>query len=406
MNNYIKRSLLLLFLITLSNASAFSQAGFKEGYLLRSNSDTIRGYIKYDPRKNEGSSVSFKQTKNASGSAYSPAEVVGFGFDSFNHYTTLDLNAVQEFGQLHFTRVLLIGKLSLYAVHEGYIVQKNDSFNFIPKKSKSGENGDDLRQLAKKLGGLVGDCSTPLFDNLKASLSENAIIKIAKGYNQCIDSEYEILSYDENLPKIGIQFGVSAGIVASGYSLGSDTDLDLSSVDFGYTKSGLLGASVLINSPRFSKEAGLFLAFQYQKSSFYGSERPALVPGNVSRDIFLDTNITRLMTGISFSKEKKVFEYFLRGGLSFNRFGSTELSMISDFVMFDALNNVSITRFESQPRILRNKAGFGTWISMGIQKDLTEKLRWGAELTYEKFQDDIGLNPSFNNFQFTISLYY
>jgi len=76
--NSIKQTLFLILLLC-NVQFAFGQENYTPGYIVKSNKDTLKGFIDYrnwgvNPKK-----ISFKENQSAESSSYTPIDIAGFG---------------------------------------------------------------------------------------------------------------------------------------------------------------------------------------------------------------------------------------------------------------------------------------------------------------------------------------
>lgn len=107
--NLSMKNFYLAMLVGFSLSSATAQITFVKGYLINDKGDTLRGEIKYNPKK-EGDCYSKVYFKDANGviKNYKPKKAKGYGFND-QHFVSMDFE-----GEPKFYRVLAGGEINFY----------------------------------------------------------------------------------------------------------------------------------------------------------------------------------------------------------------------------------------------------------------------------------------------------
>lgn len=105
----MKYSLLTLFIGYISFHASAQKVTFEKGYLVNEKGDTIRGEIKFNPKKEQDcySKLVFKD-ENGVLKNYKPGKASAYGF-SDQHFVTRDFE-----GEPRFLKVLVTGEINLY----------------------------------------------------------------------------------------------------------------------------------------------------------------------------------------------------------------------------------------------------------------------------------------------------
>lgn len=399
-----KSSLILLVCLTFS-INTFGQ-GFKEGYLLKTVGDTLTGFIRYNPDKNEGLWLEYKTENDQSAERYSVSEVFGFGIGSYEHYQKLDLTSVEGIATFYFSRILVLGeRMSLYKIPQGHLVVKRGSApGYLANKKTATNEQDVIRQNTRTLGAYITDCSEPLFEKANGKFNQASLVEISIAYNECLGSTYEVLYYDTTQPKISFEPFVFLGMLSSTPDLKGAILSEVAGATYKSTLSLTLGLGTVIRSPRFSTNTGFIIGAEYKHSDYYGYERggPSLGANNI--DVSINTGILRGILGLDFNKKLKTSSLFLQFGLSTNHFLNTGTQVVIDDIRPGPDNNLEIVRSESSPQLVSQDAYIGIWINAGIRKSLNPKLKLGLSLSYERLPADESFYADFNNFQLSVIL--
>lgn len=107
-NLSMKRSV-ISFLLLFCVSAAVAQAKFVKGYLVNDKGDTLRGEVKYNPKKEQDcyNKVYFKDASGAIKN-YKPKKAKAYGFEE-QHFVAMDFE-----GEMKYYRVLAVGEINLY----------------------------------------------------------------------------------------------------------------------------------------------------------------------------------------------------------------------------------------------------------------------------------------------------
>jgi hypothetical protein len=109
MENLHMKQLYLALITGLFAFSGVAQNSFVKGYLINDKGDTLRGEVKYNPKKEQDcyNKVYFKDA-NGVVKNYKPKKAKGYGFNDQN-FVAMDFES-----ELKFYRVLVYGEINLY----------------------------------------------------------------------------------------------------------------------------------------------------------------------------------------------------------------------------------------------------------------------------------------------------
>lgn len=179
----LQRLLFLVFftLFVFSSLETFSQEetsrvfGFKKGFLIKSNGDTIGGAVS-NPFNDGISGSVFFRSKKGNPVKFSPFEAAGFGIYSTGKVYAANEIPVKEGSELLFTRVILDGDYDLLY----YDFLKTRHFLI---KTPYGKITDLTTQQKPDSGRPINRISDSLYyQNLKRAFADNP--QILEGYNQ------------------------------------------------------------------------------------------------------------------------------------------------------------------------------------------------------------------------------
>lgn len=396
----------ILFILLSCPLTINAQQGFKEGYIIKNDSDTTHGFVKYSLDKNKGLSVEYKSDLTEESQTISVADLFGFGRGPFEHYQRLDLTGVDGIATLYFSRILVLGeRMSLYKIPQGHLVVKQGSFpTYLTNGKKATNEADTRRQNTKALGAFITDCSEPLFEKANGSFNERSLIAISIAYNECLNSAYKVLHYDTTQPQISFEPFASLGLLLSTPNLEGAFLSQVAEANYKSTKSFTVGLGTIIRSPRFSTSTGFVLGAEYRQLNYYGYAREGTNLGDNNADVFVDTGSIRAILGLDFTKTLKDNWLSLQFGLSFNHFLSPETRVVIDDIRSGPNGTMEVVRSQSSPQLINPGSYAGIWVNLGFKRYISPGLKLGTVLTFERLSSNESFYADFNNFQLSIIL--
>lgn len=108
--------LIVIFVILLGSIDLFGQDNFKEGYIVKNSSDTVRGLLKDDTEEKLTIEVIFKSS-NGTPESYSPQNILSFGFDHGNLFRLVEYIDPSDnyLRKEHFAKLIFDGINDLYS---------------------------------------------------------------------------------------------------------------------------------------------------------------------------------------------------------------------------------------------------------------------------------------------------
>ncbi|MDY0077909.1 MAG: porin family protein [Bacteroidales bacterium] len=212
-----------------------SQENFKEGYVIKSNSDTIFGLVDHrDWRSNPGA-IRFKTKLENEVISYRPADINEFRVEDeiyksgviVTEVSPRNLGDLEEGGQLNtkietaFVQILFKGEKSLYYFisptgSENFYIKQDTGFELLVyKKYKMHIPRDDktlILENKKYVGQLIlylGDCPTINSKLENASYNKSSLIKAFQHYYDCTSTA---VSFQRKTQKLKFDIGVLAGV--------------------------------------------------------------------------------------------------------------------------------------------------------------------------------------------------
>lgn len=374
---------LLVFLGISQNA--FSQADFREAYIITMEEDTLEGLVNYRPGSGNYTSCEFKKNEHGEIISHGPYQLKGYRFKDDKYFESKDILVDEDRYERIFMEVLEQGSVSLYQSPEAFYVQKNDTIfhrllggeteEYIDGKRVIRENTEYLGILKY----LMFDCPEVRenFGHQNIYLTEKNLTKLIERYNSCMGEKS--VSFKEKKPWFNPAIGIAAGISSSQIKFTTDlTGYQHLTNNFDRSYSLMTGLNFELNSPRLNERlalyAGIFyLATKYQ--SFSTVER-----GSYHRENNVKINLKQLQAplGLRYTFPKRNFTPYINLGVS----GTFHLETSSSYLSELKLSSGSLT--EEEEAIQINKNQFGYWGGIGVKKQMNKGLILFAEIRYEK----------------------
>jgi hypothetical protein len=149
----LKKALYLIIIIFLISNTVFSQAIFRDGYIIKNNGEVLKCLIEYKLDQGIPSSCISKRFDIAVKISYKPNEIKGFGYSNGNRYESKRLD-----NNYNFYEVIISGNITLYRRGSKFFLEKgqsglvelnNGSIDYMTDGEK--HNFDDLNSLLEYL---------------------------------------------------------------------------------------------------------------------------------------------------------------------------------------------------------------------------------------------------------------
>lgn len=252
-------TLLALFITT----ALISQEGYKEGYVLLTQQDTLFGLIENNTGYENSTACNYRKNSNETVSRYSPDEIFGYYFNEGKYY----VSKVYE-NQRQFFEFLVDGRLSVYLKQDRdlsnhYFIER-DSLPFRELTYISGITVDDdgiQRVSASKTHNLLLAYYTSDYPQLKQAAmgmskpGNSSLIRFAKEYHNatCVDGPCQI--YEKKVKTV-----LELEIIGGASYIFKDTTAIIPEKAFG---AGALMLNVMV--PKISESIYFGLGLGYYK---------------------------------------------------------------------------------------------------------------------------------------------
>ncbi len=219
--------------ITLASLQLNAQNDYYKGYIISTNNDTIKGWVKKE-LNHLSFDVLFKQSMADAATSYTPRMLKGFYSDVDGVYRA-DKVSVYELGSEEevFLKCLIRGEQSLYTWidnnGEEYFYLSNEDVEmqeliYYKDKVKDEKNGKEYIKTVKRYIGVLNlafqECPKIQKRIAKMSyVSKSALMDIFEKYHECVGAEYENLNkeFKKVRKSVSLKKRLDLGLVLGGY---------------------------------------------------------------------------------------------------------------------------------------------------------------------------------------------
>jgi len=321
----MKRYLFPVIIFISMTLPAFSQAGFRPGFIVKNNGDTLNGLVYYSVEGRFENTCRFKRFEIARDFTYTPHALKGFGFEGGRCFETKKTG-----NRKRFFECLLKGEISVY-VKPGKVNGKiyldspaTGFFRLSEGKNQPGEAGsfnsfkEILEYLLRQSGTSVSLASVK-YDagQIVSAIGEGCRSMQVPPHVYCRTPRVRYLSdYSLTASSRLYKFGLNSGYQFLNIKIPGDQYSDyFSEAQYNSTYRPVTG---LFINRRLSRKSGLFsveLGLNYLSDTYYGYAEytdGAVIDRN---DIYIDISSIQvpLFLKISFGKRKS-HPYLKAGG--------------------------------------------------------------------------------------------
>jgi len=267
--------LVILFLTFLYYHHASAQSNYLPGYIIKSEGETVRGFIDFQEWRINPKKIRFKTNESEKSTVMTAETMKGFGIDNKESYvlravdvniapiklTALTTSREPIFEKKTvFLRVLVDGKANLYFLYdavgkEHYFIEKNDLpaeeliYTEYFKMVKGKRIAAPFDQYKGQLNKTLSNCDK-LFPLLKdAEYKRIDLMSIFETYNTC-DSASDPTSIKREKVKFQVESGVLVGLGANTLNFTGTITYDLGDMDFGISPAYSFGGYLNLQGER------------------------------------------------------------------------------------------------------------------------------------------------------------
>ena len=352
----------------------FSQ--FKEGYIIKNNNDTIRGYINWEGSIINSNHCEFKLTPDGESQKYKPGEISAFRFNDSKFFSTWDLNTNNQVKRV-FIEWLIKGRASILAYSgEGaeikYFLLTEDSkltelTNTMQEFVNDGVSYKRNNQEYKNIL-LYNFRDCPSLDaQIKSTLLDGkALLKITKKYHEMTCTTENCVVFEEKSRNMVFDWGVYSGFLSSKWILNSDLPEKVYSANsFGYGLA-LNISNLPALSPKFSVKVN-FAIF----SSMYIYDTTDVMP-LITDDRIVKIGYAKIPIQLSYRFTHKKLSPYISGGGTVNvRFSYKQFDQhLTDWITRSRPSNPYTSKVNPMQFGLSSGFGFEYISSPGLRFNL------------------------------------
>ncbi|MBN1790030.1 MAG: outer membrane beta-barrel protein [Bacteroidales bacterium] len=308
----MRKTLFAVLISFLSGIAVPAQTGFRPGFVIKNNGDTLNGLVEYTTDAKFGKSCTFKRFDIAQIISYRPDQIKAYGFDHGRYF-----ESKRKGRKLAFMECLVKGKTSVY-IDPGkdkstvYLEEASSGFYQLKRGNNQFAGVDyDARDIAEKVKTSALESVEPsqsfaqtpevtLFKDFSVTNTKSTQIGIAAGY--------QFLT-------VGIP-----GTVFSKYF----TDAE-------YNASFRPSIGIFLNK-RLLKNSNLLsldLAVLYLKDTYYGYSTYEYLDAIYNNDILIDLSSVQVPLSLKFRFGKGKIHPFFKAGIY------TSLDMDASFIRYE-----------------------------------------------------------------------
>lgn len=404
-------SLYLLYICCLLFAlPVAAQSDFREGFIVQTSGDTLRGQVNYRSGILAGNVCVFKQNAQAGEITYTPKDILSYGFPNDKNFQVRHLDHADTLAAEDvFAEELVRGNINLYNYKGTFFVQKRPDtkmhklyitsesyYKYGPGENPTNSTGTlTVRRVnhhISVLNMLMQDCFQMLSKIEYVTLTQKGLVALVRQYNQCTGSKEQIV-FKEDKPWLATRAGILAGInhTTLSFSAKDEAYLHLAHANFNKETYPTFGLLVSFNSPRVSEQLSLQLEVQYLRNKF--AAQPSYEWFGTYYDNEVEFNLSALKGSAFFRYDfsGKVFQPFINAG-GFINFYQTREYKHKQYVRSTSTSTPE-ERTKDNPDFVAKRqqgllSGVGTYIHIKKQKLSVEaRYEYGVDLHAHKAAD-------------------
>lgn len=369
---------ILLFISFLSAVSAiYGQTGFRPGYIIDTNHDTIRGVIDDRGEVQNSRACLYRASELSESVEFLPEEISAYRFEEGKSYVsrTIDLNGLE---QMVFIECLVKGVASLYYFRnedtELYLIEKEGE-KMLALTNDEKEvmiNGTATRVYTKRyirlLKATFYDCLEIQSFIDQAKLNHRSLKSITCKYNDYVSNGESCIVYDQTT-RFRLRVGPVIGFSSNHLSMTGDRTFD--SFDFDNSNDPVLGVMLDLSSSRLGNHLSFQLGTDLGKSDFHSYLEVQSTSSSVVMyyyDAYLQALSMNIYGGPKYSFTRGRVRPNLGGGLMFHKYIQPDFWYVRETHILDL---VTIDEWHGD---IASNLFFGAYVQAGIDVDLTRKM--------------------------------
>lgn len=362
---------------------AFSQAAYRDGYVVANDGDTLSGLVEYREGVGAYKSCRFKRSKGQRAVTYEPTGIAGYGFKKDKFFQSREVAIGDQPARLVFLEVLVKGPVTLYKFGGNTFFVEKDNAGLLPLTNELVEIFVNGKKASKRSNQYIGNLNMLLSDcdGMREKISlvkfdERSITNIVEDYHRC--SGVAGVSYKAEKPWIKAMVGVTAGASSSQLEFSFITGYPHLTRPFETSRSVMLGISADLLSPRISERISFHTDLLYSSFAYYSYVRIVDRFPNEQNFTTITSDYIKVPFGFRYTLPLAGFAPYLNVGMS----GTFHLNPRSSWVRETLIGN-TVDIYKEEAVGLRNGQA-GVWLGGGILKPINSRLSAYMEFRYEQ----------------------
>ena len=219
----------LLSLLLILPALCFSQADFRNGFIVTNATDTVRGLVLYDKTSKAYHTVEFRQSSTQNTTTYTAEQIVGYGFEGSTVYESRNIELEDGSHATKFLQVFVRGAVSLYHYAGEWWIEKEQQGGLIELVNKQREVIVNGQRVQRNSNQHLSTLNTMMFDCIElrpalksVALTEHTLVQLVTDYNRCKGSDAKV--FNENKSWRAYKLGIIGGLNISTLTLTSNKE--------------------------------------------------------------------------------------------------------------------------------------------------------------------------------------
>lgn len=381
---------LVLLLALLPNSKVHSQTNLKEGYILKSETDTVFGFIDFKIDSKMSQFVDFYQPDMSGYTRYFPGQIFAYGLTELEQYVRREIIIDEIYGTRDsvFLRVLVKGRASLFVYYrnarERFYIHR-DALDFMElsyQESIYREGVNSKNPHGKYLGILqyyFSDCSFYLSNPPDCNFNAEALSREVHLYNSRINSDSEP-EKNSKMPGPIINIGFRGGMGVSTVDLSEYNKFpDIMGAEYNSVSGPFFGLFLEAKSKHRLKPLSLIFELNYVQRGSSTPDNYSFYYSPIEPDVSLYVNFDyAYIDGVIAAKyayEIKRASIFLKAGLLYGMGLKKENIIVRSSKTEINRDNVFKTEYSNE---------MGVTLSVGSDYQITDNSALGLEFRLEQ----------------------
>jgi hypothetical protein len=399
----MKKSIIFMALFICFTIPSFSQTGFRPGFIITNELDTIKGQLAYLDESILLRSCQFIAEGVSTAATYTPGEIFGYGFTGDKFFVSKEVtvftpsyirrspigdtqvpeSSVQE---NVFLELVVQGAANLYKYNGAvFYVGKNNEFYqlYSEEREVAVQTGatttfytEEIKRYVGVLQMIMKDCVGFGERVNSVSLTEESLAKLFIDYSKCIG--VSPVFFKEGRKKTTFNISLLGGIMGSknNFVYPIKRNRAFSEANLGFQTRPGLGALLSLSSPRYgekvSLQLGLFLV-HYEYEGF-----ASITEGVLTHNHTIEMALTevKIPIGIKYAFIRRTLTPYVSGGGIF-----VVNSGVRDEWLWEEVGSIGST-VRKTPESFIKGSQIGGWFSGGMEIPVMSKISFLAEVGF------------------------